>query len=649
MAENLGKATLELATDKSNLTKGLSDSEKDVKGWGSRVGDVAKTAVLGLSAVGVGIAVAGIKAAADAERIAAQTDAVLRSTKGAAGVTREAVDELSASLSRVTPFEDDVIQKTQNMLLTFTSIGKDVFPLATETALDMATALGGDSTQAAIQLGKALNDPIRGVGALRKVGVSFTEAQMKQIETLQNSGQLMEAQKIILKELAVEFGGSARAAGETFAGKLEIAKTQLGNVFEIIGGALIPTLGNLLTAVTPIIEAFGAALPQVFAALGEMFGVITGEAPFAGAALKDLLGEEVATTIMGTLAAIREGFKVLSSVLSTAVEFIKTNVFPPLMQAVEFFKQNWDATVIAVKAMALMVLVPAFVAWAAAAGAAAVATIAALLPVLVPVAAVGAAVFLLYTAWNSNFGGIRDITAGIFSFLSSTFQNIVAAVRALWEGASAWWTQFTENPPRMIGQMVGFIIGFFITLPSKLAGALGQVLKTVAGWIGDMLGSFQGWTKSNDKVIGDFLGSLPSRFFDAAVAAVRGLINGFGSMVGAVWNAVTSFFSGIVDGVKEALGIKSPSKVFAEIGANMAKGVGVGIEANTAGVHGAVADLLRVPASSYSATGASLGSASFGSGGSDHGHDIYLDGDLVGRLLGRRTVRGAALAGGSIG
>ena len=62
------------------------------------------------------------------------------------------------------------------MLLTFTNIGKDVFPKATETMLDMATAMNSGMTPSAeqlkgvsIQLGKALNDPVEGISALSRV------------------------------------------------------------------------------------------------------------------------------------------------------------------------------------------------------------------------------------------------------------------------------------------------------------------------------------------------------------------------------------------------------------------------------------------------------------------------------------------------
>lgn len=261
----IGRAILELVTEDKDLAAGLDKAEGKTKDWGDKVGGIAKTAVLGLAGVAVAIVGASVKAAADAQAITAQTEAVLASTKGAAGVTRDAVLALADSLSQVIPVEDSVIQETQNMLLTFTNISSKVFPEATETALNMSVALGTDAVGAAVQLGKALNDPIAGVGALSRVGVTFTDAQKAQIKVMVESGDVMGAQKIILAELATEFGNSGRAAGQTFSGQLQIAQTQLGNVQEEIGNALIPALLGLLQAVMPAIKAFGEWLPGAIA------------------------------------------------------------------------------------------------------------------------------------------------------------------------------------------------------------------------------------------------------------------------------------------------------------------------------------------------------------------------------------------------
>lgn len=215
----------------------------------SKLGGIATgVATAGLAAVAAGAAglVAGlgfsINEAIEAQEVMAQLEARLKSTKGAAGVTAEMATELADSLGKMTRFEDDAILAGENLLLTFTNVGKDVFPETVETALDMSEALGQDLQSSIMQVGKALNDPIQGVTALRRVGVQLTQAQEDQIGAFIESGNVMAAQKIILQELQTEFGGSARAAGGTFAGQIERLNNTLGNAAESIGTAFLPTI-----------------------------------------------------------------------------------------------------------------------------------------------------------------------------------------------------------------------------------------------------------------------------------------------------------------------------------------------------------------------------------------------------------------------
>jgi phage-related minor tail protein len=147
------------------------------------------------------------------------------------------------------------VLSAENLLLTFTSIGKDVFPQATKTVLDMSTALGQDTKASAIQLGKALNDPIVGVTALRRVGVQFTESQQDQIKVLVESGQKMQAQKLILAELATEFGGSATAQAQTFEGRLMQMNNQIDDVKEKIGEALVKGLTPFIQKISDFVAS----------------------------------------------------------------------------------------------------------------------------------------------------------------------------------------------------------------------------------------------------------------------------------------------------------------------------------------------------------------------------------------------------------
>jgi phage-related protein len=193
-------------------------AEKDIKGFGSKVGGSFKkslipaTAALGIMGVVGKAAFANLQ---DGAKNAAQTEAVLKSTGDASNVTAAHVDDLAMSLRRKAGVDDDVVHSGENMLLTFTNIrneagkGNAIFDQATRTMLDMSHALGQDTKSSALQLGKALNDPIKGVTALQRVGVSFTASQRDQIKAMVDAGNTMGAQKMILGELNKEFGGSA--------------------------------------------------------------------------------------------------------------------------------------------------------------------------------------------------------------------------------------------------------------------------------------------------------------------------------------------------------------------------------------------------------------------------------------------------------
>lgn len=209
-------------------------------------GFLAANVIGGIASQFTGFIGGAISDSKEAAQIMAQTEAVIKSTGGAAGMSAQQVQELAGSLSAAAGkslFDDDDIQKGDNLLLTFTNI-KETLPDATSVMVDMATAMHTDVSAGAIQLGKALNDPINGISALSRVGVTFTDEQKKQIKAMQEAGDMAGAQKVILAELNKEFGGSAAAAAKADGGMAQF-KAQLGDVGKQIGGALLPVLGEL--------------------------------------------------------------------------------------------------------------------------------------------------------------------------------------------------------------------------------------------------------------------------------------------------------------------------------------------------------------------------------------------------------------------
>lgn len=208
-----------------------------------------------------------IKAYEESQDAISKLDAILKSTGFSAGVTRDELTEMASSLQNVTRFSDETVMSAQSILLTFTNIKKDVFPQVTEMALNMATVFGQDVSSAAMQLGKAMQDPVQGASALRRVGVSLNAEQLKQIENFAKTNDIAKAQAIIMKELQREVGGAARAMGETFAGKVAIIRNQIGELQEVIGKQLVRgimgSFGLLNQSANEISETFNNVKIQV--------------------------------------------------------------------------------------------------------------------------------------------------------------------------------------------------------------------------------------------------------------------------------------------------------------------------------------------------------------------------------------------------
>lgn len=269
----------------------------------------------------------------EVEALNAQTAAAIKSTGAAAGVTSQHIQDMANSIEKATGVEGEAIQRGANLLLTFTNIrdvaGKnnDVFSQATKLMADMSVAMGQDMKSSALQLGKALNDPEKGMTALQRVGVAFTESQKETVKQLQETGHTLEAQKIILKELQTEFGGSAEAYGKTLPGAIERAKAAWENMTDAILGPnlaamkagmtiLADTINDVADAIqakglgTAIYDAFGpnviAAIVGVGAAIGlavipALIGAATAAAPFIATAAVIAFAARPIIQIWGTL------------------------------------------------------------------------------------------------------------------------------------------------------------------------------------------------------------------------------------------------------------------------------------------------------------------------------------------------------------
>lgn len=274
----VGQVNLETGEFTANITKAIGDTDKMTS---SMLGAQIQFAILEKAIQAVtGVIKDSLGSYAQSKEALAQTEARIKSTGGAAGLTAKDIQNLGSAMQEQTTYADDDVQAMDNLLLTFTNVRGDTFKQATEVILDMSTALGQDLKSSCTMVGKALQDPVLGVTALRKVGVNLTESQKDMIEQLLRAGKVEEAQAVILKELQTEFGGAAKASKDTFGGAMKSIKNDLDDVQETIGGALAPTIQEFVTgAIKPAVEwlkkidegtvktvvAFGAMIATTFA------------------------------------------------------------------------------------------------------------------------------------------------------------------------------------------------------------------------------------------------------------------------------------------------------------------------------------------------------------------------------------------------
>lgn len=242
----------------------MKDLQKSVRATGKHMTSIGKGMTMGLTLPVMALAALGAEKFKTLQAANLQTAAVLKSTGGVAHITAKHVTELSESLGNLAGVAPETVQASENVLLTFTKIGKKggVFDQATTAALDMSTALHTDLKGASIQVGKALNDPIKGVTALRRVGVSFSQAQIDLIKKLEATHHHLRAQKLILRELHTEFSGSAAAAGKTFTAQLTRMKEQLAQIGMQLITVALPSVKEFMGWIEKGIKYFQALSPH---------------------------------------------------------------------------------------------------------------------------------------------------------------------------------------------------------------------------------------------------------------------------------------------------------------------------------------------------------------------------------------------------
>ena len=218
-------------------------------------------------------------------------------------------------------------------------------------------------------------------------------------------------------------------------------------------------------------------------------------------------------------------------------------------------------------------------------------------------------------------GSVQGFVGSVGAAFSSMKDSITSTISNIWNSVSEWVGNMVKSAVEMGSQFLSAVVNFFSQLPGKLGEFISMAFTKVVEWgqnmvtkaqevgsnvlsaivtffsqlpgnvwnfLSQTLTKFAGfakniWDKAKEaaknvfNAIVDTIAKIPGEMLTIGGNIVEGLWNGINGAVGWLKDKVTSFASSVLDSIKSAFGIGSPSKLFRDqVGVFLAQGVGVG-------------------------------------------------------------------------
>ena len=241
---------------------------------------------------------------------------------------------------------------------------------------------------------------------------------------------------------------------------------------------------------------------------------------------------------------------------------------------------------------------------------------------------------------------VQNLPANVAGFLGNVISNVVGWASSMASNAAGAGSQFVSNAIKFVSQ-----------LPGRIAAFLTEIISSLGAWAGQMASRGAEGARSMFDAVVNGLASLPGRIVGIGSDIVHGIWNGISGAAGWLAGKVRGFASGILDGMKSALGIHSPSRLFRDqVGKYIAQGIGEGFESEMGDVTRQMQDAMP-DASAFPIDGAMTSAAHQSAGAGLGGHDgivdavvealgrvhIVLDDEVAGKFV-ERTVANAIYA-----
>lgn len=490
--------------------KGVKQAEGAFGGLGKTLGKLGGLIAATFSVTAITNFAKESLAAAEGVQVANQRlDQIAKSMNLFGSETQAVSDRLKAyaEANELTLATDaEVIKATQAKLLTFKELALTAdnaggsFDRATKAAVDLAAAGFGQAETNAIQLGKALNDPIKGITALTRSGITFTAEEKEKIKALTESGKVLEAQNMILSAIETQVGGTA-AATATASEKMTLA---FDNLKETVGAALLPVFEQLTASLLPLIEQVAPMVAEIFTALIPVFDevgkiipdLIKGFMPLLSVFTDIIvvvarLAIQLLPIFVSILNAILPIIAAILPVLATFLEDLITPLAPAILEIVEGFMPLIDALLPAfvqllrtLLPVITQLLLDVFVPLAPAIISVVEAITPLLLTILPPL--IDLINTLLIPALEFATAVFAAIVENGINVLQSGLSSLSAFLTPFAEGFKSVWRDISGFVKSTINGILGFIQGLVngvVDGVNSVIGALNTIKVEIPSWI----------------------------------------------------------------------------------------------------------------------------------------------------------------------
>lgn len=442
---------------------------------------LGKDAAIALGLFGLAGSIKSITDGAEQwQQVQRQTNATLKATGSGAWTSRKQIEEMANEIGDLTAVNRDAIQSSANMLLTFRNVrGPKMFHDSLSAIVAVQAQFhkaGKDTTKVPVQIGKALNNPIKGLTALTRIGVAFTDQQKEQITAMAQSGNMMGAQKAILKELNREFKAPRPTPWQQLTYSLD-------NLRRAAGIALLPTINKMIKG----LAKFAVGIEHGTGAGGKFRDIMSRIGRVLAGAWKLVKKNHDLVVVLGAA--------VLGAVAAWKAFLIVNGVIQAMKKAVIAYKLLTGATT--AEEAAQMGLNAALLAN----------------PVGLVIVAVGALIGVFVLAymkvkWFRN--AVNAVFHAIVTFVRKHWKLMLAILLGPFGLVILGVIKFRTKIWHVIKTVVHGIIGFFKAVPHGIQGIFNGVINFFIRRINDLIGIINGAIKAYNKIpLAPNIGTIP--------------------------------------------------------------------------------------------------------------------------------------------